>query len=414
MKEVIFRFLRFHCMDRYHCSVQYFHLIEDIIERFERDNPHVRVESTVMRNWYQLMHLLNNSITTDDTPDVFHTSGAGLLKGLVNRGLVYDLSDDLGTEWRRSFVPASLLPCRVAGREYAVPLEQGFIFVWYNTRIFRQLGLRPPATYSELLSICVELRKAGVIPFSLGGVEKWFGDFFFSYLFQRIGGDEMFESDLGNSEDRSYMKECFIEAAQEVRNIAKLDVFYQDWPTVEYEQQRQRFFSGKAAMWLNGNRLLSYVLAEAPHMVDQLDAFLFPAYDSGRGATTTVIGGSLATYAVSGKSRHKKEALDLLRAITDEQAAHDVVFSMGDVPAVSHVSTPDYPSDLHSHLASMLFKADSILAHYFKHLPPMAAGVYLNTVFDLLNLEIGAPEAFDTLEDALVKASDPGEVPTDE
>src|SRR3990172_4692695 len=103
MKQVTLKFLRFHCLDRHHCSVEYHQLMDGIIRRFETANPHIKIDSTVMRNWYQLMYTLKKKLPAEDGPDVFHTNGGGELEELVSKGLVYDLSAELNNNFRENF-----------------------------------------------------------------------------------------------------------------------------------------------------------------------------------------------------------------------------------------------------------------------------------------------------------------------
>ncbi len=166
--------LRFHCLDRHHCAVQYHQLMDRIIDRFQAAHPHVRVSSTVMRNWYQLEHTLGRRLPTGDPPDLFFTSGESALREFASRGLVHDLSRDLDGGWRECFYPVTLEPLKVRGREFGVPLEQGMVCVWYNRRIFERFGLSVPATFDELRGLCTELAGHGIVPLAMGTVEKWF------------------------------------------------------------------------------------------------------------------------------------------------------------------------------------------------------------------------------------------------
>ena len=43
----------------------------------------------------------------------------------------------------------------------------------YRARIFRDLGLDPPASYEEFLSLCAALRRQGVTPLGVGGRDLW-------------------------------------------------------------------------------------------------------------------------------------------------------------------------------------------------------------------------------------------------
>jgi len=78
-------------------------------------------------------------------------------------------------------------------------------------------------------------------------------------------------------------------------------------------------------MQLNGNRLLSYLKDEGPAILDHVGIFPFPSVTGGKGSISTIFGGSLATFAISAKSKHKDAAAALLRALTDAQAAREVI-----------------------------------------------------------------------------------------
>lgn len=405
MSQVTLRFLRFHCLDRHHCAVQYHHLVDGIIRRFEESNPQVRVESVIMRNWYQLTNTVYKQLPTDDTPDIFHTCGGGLLEDLAMRGLVQDLTPDLDGSWRQEFVPAALCPLSFGGRVYAVPLEQGLIFVWYNKRIFARLGLSVPRTFADLLEVCRALRRSSLVPFTLGNQERWPGAFFFSHLFHRIGGEAVFVSDFTRSSNYADIRESFVAAAEKLQELVEAGAFPERGDAMNYQRQRDLFHQGGAAMQLNGNRLLSYILTEAPAMADEVGYFPFPLVENGKGGLTTVFGGSLATYAMSARSKHKAEALLLLKCLTDETAAKEVIFDMGDIPGMNHVPCDRYPSALHGGLAKMLEDSEKVQVHYFKYLPPHPAGVYLNAVAKLITGDMTPLEAFETVEASLASAA---------
>ncbi len=406
LKEVKLQFLRFHCLDRHHCSVQYHQLIDGIIKRFEESNPEIKIESIVMRNWYQLMHTLNKKLPTDQTPDIFHTCGGGVLEDLVNASLIYDLTEELDSGWRNDFFPASLAPLSFKGRNYAIPLEQGCIFVWYNKTIFKECGLSVPRTFDDLIHVCRELRKKGIVPFTVGNGEKWPGAFFFSHLFQRIGGEEVFVCDFTKAPNYKEIRKSFIEAAEKLLELVDAGAFADNCNTTDYHNQRLMFVERKTAMQINGNRLLDYLKVEGPGIIDELDIFPFPLVSNGKGKTSSLFGGSLATYAISAGSPHKKEAVLFLRSLTNTPAAKDVIYNMGDIPALKHVPFNEYPSPIHARMANELGMASNLQVHYFKYLPAHPAGVYLNVVAKLFAKEISPEEAFKTVESALVSESE--------
>ncbi len=159
---------------------------------------------------------------------------------------------------------------------------------------------------------------------------------------------------------------------------------------------------GQAAMQLNGNRLLGYLKTEGPEIIKHLDVFPFPIVSGGKGEKTHYFGGSLATYGMSSKSKHKKEAIAFLKCLSDKLAAEDVIFKLGDIPAAKHIPYEKYPMGFHGRIAQELERASKIQVHYFKYLPPQAAGVYLNAIAKLITRDITPEDAFKSLEDALL------------
>ncbi len=45
LNQVTLKFLRFYCLDRDHCGVDYHQLVDGIIDRLEKTYPHIRIES---------------------------------------------------------------------------------------------------------------------------------------------------------------------------------------------------------------------------------------------------------------------------------------------------------------------------------------------------------------------------------
>ena len=158
-------------------------------------------------------------------------------------------------------------------------------------------------------------------------------------------------------------------------------------------------------MQFNGNRLLSYIQAEGPNLLDRVGYFPFPPVSGGLGRLSTLFGGSLATYGLSARSPRKAEAIQLLKALTDERAAREVIFGMGDVPGMRQVPPAEYPSALHGGLAGILERAERVQVHYFKYLPPHPAGVYLNIVARLITGDVTPEAAFKTVEASLADAT---------
>lgn len=54
-----------------------------------------------------------------------------------------------------------------------MPLIQGYYVMFYNVKVFEELGLEPPATWDEFLSVCRALKAAEVTPIGTTQMNIW-------------------------------------------------------------------------------------------------------------------------------------------------------------------------------------------------------------------------------------------------
>lgn len=59
------------------------------------------------------------------------------------------------------------------GHVYGAPINsQSEVWLWYNKKVFSDLGLQEPQSYDELFAHMDKIKAAGIIPFAVGG-QKW-------------------------------------------------------------------------------------------------------------------------------------------------------------------------------------------------------------------------------------------------
>lgn len=383
------------------CSLGVFRkLLNESILRFEAANPSVHIESA-----NSLCDLYNTQLTSatasGDLPDIFHTWGSKMLKSLIEKGEVYDLTSALSEDgWRETFIP-SLLDCyRFDGRSFAVPVAFGWIFFYYNKEIFVKHNISPPQDFDELIDICKKLRRGGVIPISLGNKEGWQGDFFFTYLASRIGGANV-DKIIERAPGFHFTDPSFVEAGRRVQEMVDAEAFPEGFNDLSYYHQRTLFWDGKAAMQLNGNRLLSkYLDVEAPELIDRLDFFHFPLVPGGEGHLTTVQGASQLSFAVSNNSNNKEEAVSFLREVTGQRTAEDIAIKAGDIPARRGVLTPRISHPLFARVADELNRVREIQVHFFRSLPPTLSRVYVKAIRSIFAKTLTPEEGGRVVEEA--------------
>lgn len=106
------------------------------------------------------------SFRTSNKPDLFTWTTGGRLAEIVEAGQVAESTDI----WAEA-VAAGDLSKEIAsyytfgGKQYCVPLNVSYWVMFYNKKVYADAGLKPPATWAELIANADALKAKGVTPF---------------------------------------------------------------------------------------------------------------------------------------------------------------------------------------------------------------------------------------------------------
>jgi len=140
--------------------------------------------------------VLQSRIIAGIPPDTFQTLGGAELKNYVDSGALQPL-DDLWAELDyASKIPGPLASAvSVDGHPYVVPLNMHIQnILYYNQKLFEELGVEAPTNFDELLSVCdaVAAAKPDMACLGLGSKEKWGDAFVFDSILLEVGGAEYY------------------------------------------------------------------------------------------------------------------------------------------------------------------------------------------------------------------------------
>jgi ABC-type glycerol-3-phosphate transport system substrate-binding protein len=146
------------------------------------------------------LKLVNSSVLL---PATLSNVGPDVAMGLANsipvnyamRSAVYDISqfDDFEEVVTR-FKDSAIVPFEYEGGYYALPEQQVFLMMFYRTDIFLELGLTPPDTWEDVITLIPDLQKHNLefylpIPITEGAVMNLPPNPIFSTLFYQNDGE---------------------------------------------------------------------------------------------------------------------------------------------------------------------------------------------------------------------------------
>src|SRR3954449_677235 len=175
----------------------------DAVNRFNKANPSQKITTTLFQNdAYKTK--VKTAIGAGQGPTIIWGWGGGGLKSYVDAGQVEDLTswfDQNPAQKERRF-PSSFGAATVNGKVYALPAETVTpIIFYYNKKVFDKVGVQPPKSWADIMTLVDKFNSAGVAPFSLGGQSRWTNMMWLEFLLDRIAGPQVFQDVFDGKKD---------------------------------------------------------------------------------------------------------------------------------------------------------------------------------------------------------------------
>ncbi len=150
--------------------------LEALLSVYRRSFPQAAVVHTAMRGSGLARRDLEMRMAGGAPPDTFQANGGrDLLSWLRRPNKLAALDSLVDTEtWRSAFHPDVLSLVSEGGHLYGVPVDVHRLnTMFYDKRLFAELGLGLPHTLNELHEVAGEVARAGFRPFALGLLQPW-------------------------------------------------------------------------------------------------------------------------------------------------------------------------------------------------------------------------------------------------
>ncbi|WP_347548735.1 ABC transporter substrate-binding protein [Pseudalkalibacillus hwajinpoensis] len=230
-----------------------------LIDLFKEKYPDIEVENAAVAGGAgtNAKAVLASRMQGDDPPATFQVHGGSELNdGWVAAGKMETLNDLYEAEgWEDKFPEDLIELVSKDGDIYSVPvnIHRGNV-LWYNTKVFEENGVEPPATFEEFFTAADKLQEAGVTPLALGDKEPWTATHLFeTALLGTLGADDykkLFTGELSFSDPK--VKEA-------VENFKKmLGYINEDHSSRNWQDASQLVADGEAAMNVMGDWAKGY------------------------------------------------------------------------------------------------------------------------------------------------------------
>ena len=298
--------------------------IEKVIIAFEKAYPNVTVKREIMP-LETMRDLIRTAIASGTGPDLFIMDvGPAYGGGLARADLLLPL-DEAYQKYGWQIFNWAKETTMWKGVNYGMPQEVDFIGMYYNKKIFGELGLSPPQSHQDVLRICEVAKNAGHIPMIHANLPRWPASNVFSiyanYLVGKKGMDDILlrGASWNRPEIVKAVKLFFVDMNQK-------GYLPPDLNGISYQDGNILFWAGKGALYLTGSWMIGAMTREAEFEVG------FMMYPPIEGKPTLAPASVGYGWFVPRFARHPKETLDFLDALFARDSLRNWV-SIGHLPA---------------------------------------------------------------------------------
>jgi raffinose/stachyose/melibiose transport system substrate-binding protein len=373
------------------------------VDRFNKANPDAQIEPTTFQNdAYKTK--IKTSIGAGKAPTIIWGWGGGTLATYVKAGQVEDLTSwfDQNPKVKDKLFPSSFGAATIDGKIYAMPCETVQpIVLYYNKRVFDRVKAEPPKSWDDIMALVPKFNAAGIAPFSLAGQSRWTNMMWLEFLFDRMGGPDVFQA-VFDGEKGAWSNPIAIQALTKVQDLVKADGFIKGFSSITADSNADQalLYTDKAAMMLHGSWSYGIQQTDGGDFVSSgaLGYMNFPSIEGGKGDETDTVGNPAQYLSISSKATNEQKDIAkkfFTSGVLDDQEVKDWI-GTGGVPVLKGTQdqlAKDKNADFLKFTYDIASNAKVFAQSWDQALSPTAAETLLDNIVKLFQLSI-SPQQF--------------------
>ncbi|QPM69151.1 ABC transporter substrate-binding protein [Atribacter laminatus] len=234
--------------------------IKYIIDIFEKEHPNVKISRRVMPN-LEADQMVRMAFAGGTPPDISESEDPYTMIETFKQGKLLDL-----TEWYEKYGDRYPQSAKSAmsfeGRYVAVPMI-GFTTeaVFYNKKLFNEMGLTEPTEYAELYNIFETAKGKNYIPIALGANEGWPAQHIYQHFLNQTVSAEAINNMIDRRDPNQGPKWTdpgWLKAAEYFDDLRTKEFFSPGAAMNSMDMAKMEQFGDRALFLFTGNWYTSY------------------------------------------------------------------------------------------------------------------------------------------------------------
>lgn len=288
-----------------------------VLDDFQKANPNIKLDiDETEAKAYDTK--IKTAAAGDELPDVFYSQAGGYIKSFVDAGKVLPVDDYLKDGTKEKLLPGVLSNMTFDGKVYGLPYTQATAVFFVNKEMFDQNGIKIPETYNELVAAIKAFRAKGITPMTVGAKDEWPTTQYFDIMAIRAAGAKVCGDALNKK--GTYDDPGFIDAAAKFQELVKLKAFNDGALGLTRDESEMPFYEGKIPMYVNGSWTAGNIQKDGSKIKGKILALKFPIIEGAKGDINDFTGGAAEGFYAGANTKHKEEAVKLLKYITENHS----------------------------------------------------------------------------------------------
>ena len=282
----------------------------ELIARFEKKYPNITI---VQNNVPEFDTVLMTRLAKNDIPALIGMGGTASFGKLARTGVLKDFAGDpiLG-QINKAYLTIIKDETHPGG-SYGIPYTANANTTIYNKTKFKELGIKIPGTWDELIASAQKSETAGQTPFYLTLKTAWTAMVPFNALAANLQGDDFIEKRLAG---KTSFQERYVGVAKKMLTIVKYGE--KDKFGVGYGDGNVAFAKGKSVMYLQGVWAIGDIKKANPDI--KLGVFALPALNDA--SKNRLVSGVDTLFALSKDPKYARGKLFIEFMLKPENAKY--------------------------------------------------------------------------------------------
>ncbi|WP_394769482.1 ABC transporter substrate-binding protein [Lacisediminihabitans sp.] len=248
----------------------------DFIKAFEKKYPNITVKLDTQPAGSEGDNLMKTKLSTDTMSDVFNYNDGSLLQALNPDKTLVDLS---GESWVSKVTKDFKSVVSTSKGLYGAPLGTSFGGgVIYNKKVFKDLGLSIPTSWSEFMANSQKIKAAGgITPILQAYGTDWTSQLFVLADFANVAHQDPKWATKYTDNKAKYVDEPALAGFEHQQQAYEAGLFNKDFASLTHEQALKLLADGKAAQYPMLTVAASAIAQDQPDKAGDIGFFALPA-----------------------------------------------------------------------------------------------------------------------------------------